>query len=131
MESKKLVIGGREFGSRLFMGTGKFSSNILMQQAIAASGTEMVTMAMKRIDMSNAHDDMLEHIKNDKIQLLPNTSGVRDAAEAVLAAQLARECFKTNFIKLEIHLFQRKQIILNLMYIIPLIVHKNLMIMLI
>ena len=103
MESKKLVIGGREFGSRLFLGTGKFSSNLLMQQAIAASGTEMVTMAMKRIDMNNAHDDMMEHIKNDKIQLLPNTSGVRDAAEAVLAAQLARECFKTNFIKLEIH----------------------------
>ena len=103
MESKKLVIGGREFGSRLFLGTGKFSSNLLMQQAIAASGTEMVTMAMKRIDMNNAHDDMMEHIKNDKIQLLPNTSGVRDAAEAVLAAQLARECFGTNFIKLEIH----------------------------
>lgn len=103
MESKKLIIGGREFGSRLFLGTGKFSSNLLMQQAIAASGTEMVTMAMKRIDMNNAHDDMMEHIKDDKIQLLPNTSGVRDAAEAVLAAQLARECFKTNFIKLEIH----------------------------
>lgn len=98
-----MIIGGREFGSRLFLGTGKFSSNLLMQQAIAASGTEMVTMAMKRIDMNNAHDDMMEHIKNDKIQLLPNTSGVRDAAEAVLAAQLARECFKTNFIKLEIH----------------------------
>lgn len=98
-----MVIGGREFGSRLFLGTGKFSSNLLMQQAIAASGTEMVTMAMKRIDMNNAHDDMMEHIKNDKIQLLPNTSGVRDAAEAVLAAQLARECFGTNFIKLEIH----------------------------
>ena len=98
-----MVIGGREFGSRLFLGTGKFSSNLLMQQAIAASGTEMVTMAMKRIDMNNAHDDMMEHIKNDKIQLLPNTSGVRDAAEAVLAAQLARECFGTHFIKLEIH----------------------------
>lgn len=98
-----MIIGGREFGSRLFLGTGKFSSNLLMQQAIAASGTEMVTMAMKRIDMNNAHDDMMEHIKNDKIQLLPNTSGVRDAAEAVLAAQLARECFGTNFIKLEIH----------------------------
>ena len=98
-----MVIGGREFGSRLFLGTGKFSSNLLMQQAIAASGTEMVTMAMKRIDMNNAHDDMMGHIKNDKIQLLPNTSGVRDAAEAVLAAQLARECFGTNFIKLEIH----------------------------
>ena len=98
-----MVIGGREFGSRLFLGTGKFSSNLLMQQAIAASGTEMVTMAMKRIDMNNAHDDMMEHTKNDKIHLLPNTSGVRDAAEAVLAAQLARECFGTNFIKLEIH----------------------------
>lgn len=99
----KLIIGGREFGSRLFLGTGKFSSNDLMQQSIAASQTEMVTMAMKRIDMTNSNDDMLMHIKNEKIQLLPNTSGVRDAKEAVLAAQLARECFETNFIKLEIH----------------------------
>lgn len=104
MESNKLVIGGREFGSRLFLGTGKFSSNDLMRQAITASGTEMVTMAMKRIDMSDAsHDDMLAHIQSESIQLLPNTSGVRDAQEAILAAQLARECFKTNFIKLEIH----------------------------
>ena len=71
-----LLIGGREFSSRLFLGTGKFSSNELMQQAIEASGTQMVTMAMKRIDMSNAHDDMLAHIKHDNIQLLPNTSGV-------------------------------------------------------
>ena len=63
----------------------------------------MVTMAMNRIDMSNANDDMLQHIKGENIQLLPNTSGVRDAKEAVLAAQLARECFGTNFIKLEIH----------------------------
>ena len=100
---KKLIISGKEFTSRLFLGTGKFSSNALMQQAIEASGTEMVTMAMKRIDMSNVHDDMLAHIKSDKIQLLPNTSGVRNAKEAVLAAQMARECFGTNFIKLEIH----------------------------
>ena len=99
----KLVIGGRTFTSRLFLGTGKFSSNELMQQSILASQTEMVTMAMKRIDMNNANDDMLRHIKSDTIQLLPNTSGVRDAKEAVLAAQLARECFETNFIKLEIH----------------------------
>lgn len=98
-----LTIGNREFSSRLFLGTGKFSSNQLMQQAIEASGTEMVTMAMKRIDMSNSDDDMLLHIKNDKIQLLPNTSGVRNADEAILAAQMARECFGTNFIKLEIH----------------------------
>lgn len=99
----RLIIGERLFTSRLFLGTGKFSSNELMRQAIAASDTEMVTMAMKRIDMNNAQDDMLQHIKSEKIQLLPNTSGVRNAAEAVLAAQLARECFETNFIKLEIH----------------------------
>ena len=63
----------------------------------------MVTVAMKRIDMSNPDDDMLVHVKLPGIQLLPNTSGVRNAEEAVLAAQLAREAFGTNFIKLEIH----------------------------
>ena len=100
----KLVIGGREFNSRLFVGTGKFSSNDLMQQAILASESEMVTVAMKRVDMEAPQkDDILSHIRKDSIQLLPNTSGVRDAEEAVLAAQLAREAFGTNFIKLEIH----------------------------
>ncbi|MCU6769919.1 thiazole synthase [Barnesiella propionica] len=100
---KKLIIGGREFSSRLFIGTGKFSSNHTMAEAIKASGTEMVTVAMKRIDMDNANDDMLVHIDRNTIQLLPNTSGVRNAKEAVLAAQLSREAFGTNFIKLEIH----------------------------
>ena len=99
----KLVIEGREFNSRLFVGTGKFSSNPLMEKAIIASGSEMVTVAMKRVDMQNPEDDILVHINRDHIQLLPNTSGVRDAEEAVLAAQLAREAFGTNFIKLEIH----------------------------
>ena len=99
----KLVIGGREFNSRLFVGTGKFSSNPLMEKAIIASGSEMVTVAMKRVDMQNPEDDILVHINRDHIQLLPNTSGVRDAEEAVLAAQLAREEFGNNFIKLEIH----------------------------
>ncbi len=99
----KLVIGGREFNSRLFVGTGKFSSNLLMEKAIAASGSEMVTVAMKRVDMQNPEDDILVHIDRNHIQLLPNTSGVRDAEEAILAAQLAREAFETNFIKLEIH----------------------------
>ena len=99
----KLVIGGREFNSRLFVGTGKFSSNPLMEKAIIASGSEMVTVAMKRVDMQNPEDDILVHINRDHIQLLPNTSGARDAEEAVLAAQLAREAFGTNFIKLEIH----------------------------
>ncbi len=99
----KLIIGGREFSSRLFVGTGKFRSNELMEKAILASGTQMVTVAMKRIDMDNRNDDMLHHILHDGIQLLPNTSGVRNAEEAVLAAQLSREAFGTNFIKLEIH----------------------------
>ena len=101
--NKPLIIGGREFSSRLFVGTGKFRSNEEMAQAIAASGTEMVTLAMKRVDMADPNDDMLSHVRRPGIQLLPNTSGVRDAREAVLAAQLAREAFGTNFIKLEIH----------------------------
>ena len=96
-----LKIGDREFTSRLFVGTGKFSSNDLMLQSILASKSEMITVAMKRINMDNeADDDMLKHINRDAVQFLPNTSGVRDAEEAVLAAQLSRECFGTNFIKL-------------------------------
>lgn len=100
---KKLVIAGREFSSRLFLGTGKFSSNEVMSQAIEASGTEMVTAAMKRLDMNNPQDDMLTHIRKPGVQLLPNTSGVRNAKEAVFAAQLARDAFETNWLKLEIH----------------------------
>ena len=100
---EKLIIGGREFSSRLFVGTGKFSSNQLMSEAIAASGSQMVTVALKRNDTANREDDMLRHILRPDVQLLPNTSGVRNAAEAVLAAQLAREAFETDFIKLEIH----------------------------
>lgn len=100
---EKLIIGGREFSSRLFTGTGKFSSNELMSRAIASSGSEMVTVALKRIDTANREDDMLRHILRPGVQLLPNTSGVRNAEEAVLAAQLAREAFETDFIKLEIH----------------------------
>ena len=99
-----LNIGGREFNSRLFVGTGKFSSNKLMLEAILASGSEMITVAMKRIDMDNERgDDMLRHINRDKVQFLPNTSGVRNAKEAVLAAKLSRDIFHTDFIKLEIH----------------------------
>ena len=98
-----LIIGNKTFTSRLFVGTGKFQSNEMMQQAIKASGTEMVTFAMKRVDLDNSNDDMLKHITAGDISILPNTSGVRNATEAILAAQLAREAFGTNFIKLEIH----------------------------
>ncbi len=99
----KLTIGNREFDSRLFLGTGKFSSNQQMKESVTASGTQMVTVAMKRIDTDNPEDDMLRHIQAPHIQLLPNTSGVRNAQEAVFAAQLAREAFETSWLKLEIH----------------------------
>ncbi|MDE6243130.1 MAG: thiazole synthase [Muribaculaceae bacterium] len=99
-----LIIGGREFSSRLFVGTGKFSSPEVMLQAVLASESQMITVAMKRVNMLNeATDEMLTHINREHVQLLPNTSGVRDAKEAVLAAQMSREIFGTNFIKLEIH----------------------------
>lgn len=100
----KLIIGEREFSSRLFVGTGKFSSPELMLESIIASQSEMITVAMKRVNMLNeATDEMLTHINREHVQLLPNTSGVRNADEAVLAAQMSREIFNTNFIKLEIH----------------------------
>lgn len=99
-----LRIGGREFSSRLFVGTGKFASPELMLEAVKASGTEMVTVAMKRVNMMNeATDEMLTHINREHVQLLPNTSGTRTAREAVLAAKMSREVFGTEFIKLEIH----------------------------
>ena len=101
MESLK--IADKTFTSRLFTGTGKFSSNQVMEKAIAASGSQMVTVAMKRIDMADKNDDMLKHILRPDIQLLPNTSGVRNAKEAIFAAQLSREAFGTDWLKLEIH----------------------------
>ena len=100
---EKLIIAGREFNSRLFLGTGKFRSNQQMKDAIIASNTEMVTVAMKRVDLHDKEDNLLNHILNPNIQLLPNTSGVRNAEEAVFAAQMAREAFGTNWLKLEIH----------------------------
>jgi len=100
---KKLIISGKEFDSRLFLGTGKFGSNEKMSQAIEASQTQMVTVAMKRIEIGNQHDNMLVHVRKPGIQLLPNTSGVRNAKEAIFAAQLARDAFETNWLKLEIH----------------------------
>jgi thiazole synthase len=100
---KTLKIADKEFTSRLFTGTGKFQSSELMQEAILASGSELVTVALRRVEMDNPEDDMLTHIRHPHINLLPNTSGVRTAKEAVFAAQLAREALGTNWLKLEIH----------------------------
>jgi thiazole synthase len=98
-----LKLGDKIFKSRLFTGTGKFSSNEVMKQAIETSGSELVTMALKRIDIENANDNMLQHLNIPGVNLLPNTSGVRNAKEAIFAAQLAREALETNWLKLEIH----------------------------
>lgn len=99
----KLKIAGKEFQSRLFLGTGKFGSPKLMEDAVLASGSELVTVALKRIDMETNTDGLLAHLQHPHINLLPNTSGARNAKEAIFAAQLAREALETNWLKLEIH----------------------------
>lgn len=99
---QQLIIGNIEFNSRLFLGTGKFGSNVEMGKAIIASESELVTVALKRVDLETETDAILSHLPKN-IKLLPNTSGARNAKEAVFAAQLAREALGTNFIKLEIH----------------------------
>jgi thiazole synthase len=98
-----LQIADKIFNSRLFTGTGKFSSSILMEEALLASGSELVTVALKRVDIHADEDDILTNLKHPHLSLLPNTSGVRNAREAVFAAQLAREALETNWVKLEIH----------------------------
>jgi thiazole synthase len=99
----KLRIGDKEFSSRLFTGTGKFRSNDEMENALVASESELVTVALKRVDINNENDDIIKHLEHNHINLLPNTSGVRTAKEAVFAADLAREALGTNWLKLEIH----------------------------
>ncbi len=98
-----LTIAGKTFSSRLFSGTGKFSTSAQMVAAMHASGTELVTMAMKRVDFHDPQDQILRPLRDAGVQLLPNTSGAKNAAEAVFAAQLAREALGTEWVKLEIH----------------------------
>lgn len=103
MENDHLKIADKTFNSRLFAGTGKFSSSGLMREAILASESELVTVALKRVNVEDDHDDILTHLQHQNINLLPNTSGVRNAKEAVFAAELSREALETNWVKLEIH----------------------------
>ncbi len=98
-----LKIADKTFTSRLFTGTGKFSSSQLMKEALLASESELITVALKRVDVHNEEDDILTHLNHSRINLLPNTSGVRTAKEAVFAAELSREALETNWVKLEIH----------------------------
>jgi thiazole synthase len=101
-----LTIAGREFGSRLLLGTGKFASPELMRDALAASGTGLVTVALRRADLSGQNDpfaNILEFIDPARYLLLPNTSGAMNAEEAVRLARLARAAGLPNWVKLEIH----------------------------
>jgi thiazole synthase len=102
----KLKIADREFTSRLLVGTGKFSSNEAMRDALVASGTEIVTVALRRADLSGKHDpfaNILDFIDPKKFLLLPNTSGARDADDAVRIARLAASAGLPTWVKLEIH----------------------------
>ena len=105
MTEKKdfLQLGGESFSSRLFVGTGKFSSGQMLSKVVGSSGTEMVTVAMKRANPKGREDSILDFLGDDKVRLLPNTSGVRDAKEAVFVAKMAREALGTSWLKLEIH----------------------------
>jgi thiazole synthase len=98
-----LKVGGRAFSSRLLTGTGKFASGSLMADALAASGTEIVTVALRRVDLeATGGDDILEHIDAQRYLILPNTSGAIDADEAVRLARLARAMGLPDWIKLEV-----------------------------
>lgn len=98
----QLRIADREFGSRLLVGTGKFQSHEVMREALEASGAEVVTVALRRIDPSAPQTDILGFIDRKKYVLLPNTSGAKDALEAITLARLAREAGLGNWIKLEV-----------------------------
>src|SRR5471032_3050425 len=102
----KLKIADREFTSRLLVGTGKFASNELMRDALEASGTEIVTVALRRADLYGKHDpfaNILDFIDPKRFLLLPNTSGARNAEEAVRLARLAATAGLPTWLKLEIH----------------------------
>src|SRR6516162_11206217 len=101
-----LMIADRSFASRLLVGTGKFANNSLMRDALEASGTQIVTVALRRADLSGGHDpfaDILDYIDADRYLLLPNTSGAMTAEEAVRLARLAASAGLPKWVKLEIH----------------------------
>jgi thiazole synthase len=104
--NQPLIVAGRMFRSRLILGTGKFSSPEVMRDALASSGAEMVTVALRRADLSGKKDpfaNILEFVDPEKYLLLPNTSGAMNAAEAVRLARLAVAAGLPKWVKLEIH----------------------------
>lgn len=100
--SDTLKIGKYEFKSRLMVGTGKYPSNEIMKQALEASGAEVVTVAVRRVNLDRSKESMLDHIDLKKYKLLPNTAGCYTAEDAIRTARLAREALDTEFVKLEV-----------------------------
>ncbi|WP_347254029.1 thiazole synthase [Leminorella grimontii] len=98
-----LTIAETSFTSRLFIGTGKFANSSLMTQAIDASGAQLATMAMKRVSLGKNSDNLISPLSQLGVRLLPNTSGAKNAQEAIFAARLAKEALGTRWLKLEIH----------------------------
>lgn len=98
-----LTIADKTFHSRLFTGTGKYAHRDVMAASVLATGSQLVTMALKRVDLAHQDDDILAPLIAAGVNLLPNTSGAKNAKEAIFAAQLAREALATNWLKLEIH----------------------------
>jgi thiazole synthase len=96
----RLVIGGQEFDSRLLIGTGKYPSDDMIPEIVNASGSRIITVALRRVDFEAATDNVMQHIP-DHMQLLPNTSGARNAEEAVRIARLARATGCGNWVKIE------------------------------
>ena len=101
MSADVLTIGGQDFSSRLLLGTGGFPRMETLAEAIAASGTEMVTVALRRIDVQARHS-LTDVLHDCGVRILPNTAGCFTARDAVLTAQLAREAFETDWVKLEV-----------------------------
>lgn len=101
MQDGNLTIGGHNFGSRLFTGTGKFASKQWIPRMLDGSGSEMITVALRRVDSGGTNENILDYIPPDVV-LLPNTSGARKAEEAVRIARIAREAGCGNFIKIEV-----------------------------
>lgn len=100
----ELKVANKIFDSRLFLGTGKFGNLTEMQQAIEISGSNLVTVALRRVDLKqNNQENIIHYLQQTKVDLLPNTSGARTAEEAIMLAEMGRDAMETNWVKLEIH----------------------------
>lgn len=99
----KLILAGKEFSSRLIIGTGKYASGEMLAKSCKSSGAQIATMAVKRVDTQNHTDEIIQPLLDMGIQLMPNTSGAKNAKEAIFAAELAREALDVDWIKVEVH----------------------------